>query len=223
MIASRFRSVWMVGLVAGAALGCYLVSQRVATERAALFRLDRQIFAAERDIRTLSTEIAARSRLPQLEKWNVSVLGLTAPGAHQFLDSEIRLAALDGGQAMVPQQRVMGDPDAVRTVSFTPAPPAPVVAPQPNIVTVSAPVAPKAAPAPAAPEPMLRQATFVRAKPSALAPSPEPMHASVTKVAMTTVATPAKAPARSLSLLPDDIGDLAAIERGAGMDKPRRR
>ena len=36
MSAHGFKSVYMVGAIATAALGCYLVSLRVASERAAL-------------------------------------------------------------------------------------------------------------------------------------------------------------------------------------------
>ena len=36
MSSRSFRSVFMVGAIASAALGCYLVSLRVASERAAL-------------------------------------------------------------------------------------------------------------------------------------------------------------------------------------------
>lgn len=95
MIARRFRSVGWVGCVAVAALGCYLVSQRVASERAHVEQLDRRIMMARIDIRKLQTELGTRSRLPVLEQWNRDVLALSAPGAGQYLHGEVQLASFE--------------------------------------------------------------------------------------------------------------------------------
>lgn len=94
MSGSSFRSVFMVASCAGAALGCYLVSLRVASERAALEDVETEIVMAQRDIRLLQTEIGTRGRLAQLERWNVKVLALSAPAADQFLDGGFALARL---------------------------------------------------------------------------------------------------------------------------------
>ena len=94
MSARSFRSVFMVASCAGAALGCYLVSLRVASERAALEQVETQIVLAQRDIRLLETEIGTRGRLAQLERWNVKVLALSAPSADQFLEGGFALARL---------------------------------------------------------------------------------------------------------------------------------
>ena len=53
MSARSFRSVFMVASCAGAALGCYLVSLRVASERSALEGVETQIVTTQRDIRLL--------------------------------------------------------------------------------------------------------------------------------------------------------------------------
>ena len=79
MSARGFGSVFMVGAVAGAALGFYLVSLRVASERAALENVENKIALAQRDIRLLQTEIGTRGRLAQLERWNVKFIRLSAP------------------------------------------------------------------------------------------------------------------------------------------------
>ncbi|MEO7365818.1 MAG: hypothetical protein ABIW03_05825 [Sphingomicrobium sp.] len=89
-----FRSVFMVASCAGAALGCYLVSLRVASERAALEGVETRIVLTQRDIRLLQTEIGTRGRLAQLERWNVKVLALSAPTADQFLDGGFALARM---------------------------------------------------------------------------------------------------------------------------------
>ncbi len=94
MSAQGFKSVFMVGAIASAALGCYLVSLRVASERAALESVENKIVLAQRDIRLLSTEIGTRGRLAQLERWNVKVIRLSAPTADQFVESSFQLATL---------------------------------------------------------------------------------------------------------------------------------
>ena len=94
MSAHGFKSVFMVGGIAVAALGCYLVSLRVASERAALESVENEIVLAQRDIRLLSTEIGTRGRLAQLERWNVKVIRLSAPSADQFVESSFQLATL---------------------------------------------------------------------------------------------------------------------------------
>lgn len=99
--ASSFRSIFMVASCAGAALGCYLVSLRVASERSALEDVENRIVLAQRDVRTLQTEIGTRGRLSQLERWNVRVLALSAPSADQFLDGSFELAKL-----VRPQDRI---------------------------------------------------------------------------------------------------------------------
>jgi hypothetical protein len=94
MSARSFRSVFMVGAIASAALGCYLVSLRVASERAQLEDVETKIALAQRDIRLIETEIGTRGRLAQLERWNVKVIRLSAPSADQFVEGAFQLATL---------------------------------------------------------------------------------------------------------------------------------
>ena len=94
MSTRSFRSVFMVASCAGAALGCYLVSLRVASERSALEGVETQIVMAQRDIRLLQTEIGTRGRLSQLERWNAGAFALSAPSADQFLSGSFELARL---------------------------------------------------------------------------------------------------------------------------------
>jgi len=101
MSSRSFRSVFMVASCAGAALGCYLVSLRVASERASLEDVETQIVSTQRDIRLLQTEIGTRGRLAQLERWNVKVLALSAPAADQFLNGSFELAKLTQPQRKV--------------------------------------------------------------------------------------------------------------------------
>jgi len=94
MSGRSFRSVFMVASCAGAALCCYMVSLRVASERAALENVENRIVLAQQDVRMLQTEIGTRGRLAQLERWNVKVLALSAPSADQFLNGSFELARL---------------------------------------------------------------------------------------------------------------------------------
>lgn len=101
MSARSFRSVFMVASCAGAALGCYLVSLRVASERSALESVETQIVMTQRDIRLLQTEIGTRGRLSQLERWNAGAFSLSAPSADQFLNGSFELAKLTQPQRQV--------------------------------------------------------------------------------------------------------------------------
>ena len=94
MSARGFGSVLWAGAVAGAALGFYLVSLNVASERAELEDVETKIAMAQRDIRLLQTEIGTRGRLAQLERWNVKFIRLSAPSADQFVEGGFHLATL---------------------------------------------------------------------------------------------------------------------------------
>ena len=147
MIARRFRSVGWVGCVTFAALGCYLVSQRVASERAHVEQLDRRILLARIDIRKLETELGTRSRMPVLEQWNRDVLALSAPGAGQYLHGEVQLARFElEGRRRSPIVQVAASSEK-GDVS-----------------------APRAAEMPVEAAPMLRQANYVRPADGAFGP-----------------------------------------------------
>lgn len=94
MSARGFGSVIWAGAVAGAALGFYLVSLNVASERAELEQVETKIALAQRDIRLLQTEIGTRGRLAQLERWNVKFIRLSAPTADQFVEGGFQLATM---------------------------------------------------------------------------------------------------------------------------------
>ena len=92
MIARGFKPVGWVAAVATAALGCYMLSLNVASERAELSEVERQIVLTKQEIRALQTELGTRGRLQQLEHWNADVLALSAPASGQFLRDEFTLA-----------------------------------------------------------------------------------------------------------------------------------
>jgi hypothetical protein len=116
MSVRSFHSVFMASAVAGAALGCYLVSLRVASERAALEDVEASIVQTQGDIRLLQTEVGTRSRLTQLERWNASALDLSAPTAHQILGDKFQLATL-----VQPERRPAVEAPVV--LAAAPAPP----------------------------------------------------------------------------------------------------
>jgi hypothetical protein len=136
MMARGFRPVGWVAALGAAALGCYMLSLRVASERADLARLDRKIVAAQQSIRTLQTEVGTRSRIPQLEDWNEEVLALAAPAAGQFVSANVSLARFD---MRAPPQPL--EPAEIRLASADTAAPAPAARVQ-QAVAEPAPVAP---------------------------------------------------------------------------------
>lgn len=122
MSVRSFHSVFMASAVAGAALGCYLVSLRVASERAALEQVQNRIVLAQRDIRLLQTEIGTRARLAQLERWNVRVLALSAPTADQILGDKFQLARL-----IRPEDKLKVDAPVVLATAPAPPPQQPLI------------------------------------------------------------------------------------------------
>ena len=92
----RLQSLFWLLLVALGALGAYLVSLRVATERNELMHVRTQIAAARADIRYLETEFGARANMRQLEQWNAEDFRYAAPTSDHYLDGERALAHLDG-------------------------------------------------------------------------------------------------------------------------------
>ena len=115
MSVRNFGSLFMVASCAGAALGCYLVSLRVASERAQLEDVETKIVLAQRDMRLVQTEIDTRGRLSQLERWNAGAFALSAPAADQFLKGSFELARL-----VEPQHKV--DFQAPVVLASAPAP-----------------------------------------------------------------------------------------------------
>ena len=186
MIARGFKSVIWVAAVGGAALGCYMVSLRVATERAELAKVERQILLAKSDIRSLETELGTRGRMTQLEDWNSNVLALSAPSSAQYVKDRVTLASLEQQGASITEQAAQ-----VRMASDeTGAAAAPEAAakPAPRIVPAIAPAPPRPAP------PMVHQASYTTTiGPAPAAPKKAPAPAAATKPVVTAAAAaPAK-------------------------------
>ncbi|HEX9964516.1 MAG TPA: hypothetical protein VGB04_05980 [Allosphingosinicella sp.] len=168
MIARGFKSVIWVAAVGSAALGCYMVSLRVATERNELAKVERQILAAKRDIRSLQTELGTRGRMTQLEQWNAEVLALSAPSSAQFLKDEFTLARLYRNDPTVVERSA-----EVRLASADSSAPAETAKPSPP------PVVQAIAERPAAQPPMVHRASFTTAEATAKAkPASAPVQAS---------------------------------------------
>ncbi|ARS27458.1 hypothetical protein [Sphingomonas sp. KC8] len=145
--AARFRSVLWVAAASTAGLGCYLVTQGVAAERAELARTERAIFANRIAIRDLETELGTRASMAQLERWNVQVLALKAPEARQFVNGNVQLASL--GMAVQPAMTAK----LVQVAATKPATPPPPATPD----------------VPETAEPLLRHATYVKPAPDRVA------------------------------------------------------
>jgi len=173
MSARSFKSVGWVAAVGAAALGCYMLSLRVATERNDLARVESQIVAAKQDIRSLQTELGTRGRLSQLERWNAEVLALSAPVARQFLTDEFTLARLDRREQSFEQRADVRMASAETEAPAPAAPQLPALGSSPPVRMAAATAAKDASPLVAtvhqaayAPPTARNQAT--KAKPSAL-------------------------------------------------------
>jgi hypothetical protein len=231
IVATRLSAVWQVAGVAAAALCCYLVSQSVASERAGLLKVDRQISQTQDEIAKLHTEIGVRGRMGQLERWNADVLALQAPRPSQFVSSGVQLASLYGRKG---QPALQLDPAIVRQqgdvtrVAYTPS-----AAPQTPVSSPTAAPMPRAPDmAPAQSQPLLRTATYIRPVPDRLGPavSGPPAAPLIAKIAFQPnkpVVRPAPAPVVKVafqspkSLLPADIGVLAAREAKGSRDSAK--
>lgn len=168
---------WFASCVA-IVLGFYLVSLQVAAERKKLEVMNRQIEAAQRDIRALETEFDTRANLAQLEKWNGDTLALSAPVAGQYVGDEAQLAAMDVSAPNSPglQTAALVVPSApVLMPAVATQPPtaasAPVrVQPAPTRPVIAAPVQMAARVAPRAPVAVASAAPVRVAKIKALEP-----------------------------------------------------
>jgi hypothetical protein len=116
-------SALMLAVTMAAAIGSYTVNLRVSGERAEVERMRKRLVADARDIRNLQAELRTRARLPEMQRWNDSVLQMSAPAATQYLQSPVQLASFGAApEAAAPQ------PD-VRYAVATPAPVAPITTP----------------------------------------------------------------------------------------------
>lgn len=167
MITTRFRDVVWTGGICAAALAFYMVSQSVAAKRAELMGVERKIASTRQEIRRLRTEIDTRGGLAQIEAWNQNVYGLQAPGPEQFALDSVRLVALTRPQPLPLNPAIVATHGAVNKVSYERGEDSAIGAP---VRTASA--GREAAPM-AVSQPTLRQANYVQAKPSALAPQAE--------------------------------------------------
>ena len=208
MIARGFKSVIWVATVGSAALSCYMVSLRVATERNELAKVERQIIAAKRDIRSLQTELGTRGRMTQLEQWNAEVLALAAPSSAQFLKDEFTLARLYRNDPTVADRSA-----EVRLASADTA----AAKPSESAKPATPPVVQAVAERPAAQPPMIHRASFTTAE----APAKPKAPVAKPPAAKPTVARPDKpdaqrtASATSVRPEPGRAGAKPAVKPGS--------
>ncbi len=183
MIARGFKPVAWVAAVALPAIGCYMLSLKVAAERAELANIETRIIAAHQDIRTLQTELGTRGRLQQLEQWNSDVLALAAPIASQFVASNVSLARFDTRAPAI-------DPAAPVQMAAAEAPPVPSpvdLAPRQASLERPAPVEREAV------VPVVRRASLTEERPPAAAPRrAEPAQPLVRRASLATEERPVR-------------------------------
>jgi hypothetical protein len=86
-------TAWLVAGTIAVAVTSYSLSLQVAAERRAVERLARTNAALSSDLKALDAELRVRMRMPQLQRWNDSVLGLVPISATQYLGEPVQLAA----------------------------------------------------------------------------------------------------------------------------------
>ena len=89
------NSIQTASLIAAAlasVMGCYTVSIRASSERAAVITANQQIASDVAEMRLLRAELRTRSRLPELQRWNEQVLALAPPRAEQLIANPVMLA-----------------------------------------------------------------------------------------------------------------------------------
>lgn len=131
-------TAWLVAGTIAVAVTSYTLSLQVASERREVERLARQNRSLQADLKALDAELRVRMRMPQLQRWNDSVLGLVPISATQYLANPVQLAAYGTAPAAPQLPRVQL---AVRDL---PAEPAPAAA-RPILVKAEVPAAPAAA------------------------------------------------------------------------------
>jgi hypothetical protein len=130
-------TAWLVAGTIAVAVTSYTLSLQVASERRDMERLAQQNRALEADLKALDAELRVRMRMPQLQRWNDSVLGLVPISATQYLAQPVQLAAYGTAPAAPALPRVQL---AVRDL----APEAKPSAARPVLVSAPAPAAPAA-------------------------------------------------------------------------------
>lgn len=144
-------TAWLVAGTIAVAVTSYSLSLKVAAERRDMEKLARQNTALESDLKALDAELRVRMRMPQLQRWNDTVLGMVPISATQYLGSPLQLADYGKPPETAPQPRVQL---AVRDIApARPAMTAPLLV-KADLPVAAAPAAIQrvSAPAAAAPE-----------------------------------------------------------------------
>lgn len=177
-------TAWLVAGTIVVAVTSYSLSLKVANERREMEKVARQNVSLENELKALDAELRVRMRMPQLQRWNDSVLGLVPISATQYLDSPVRLTSYGKPlESELPQARL-----AVRDVL-----PAPATAAQPRLVSAELP--PRAQAAPVAQLTQVAQVVQPAAAPAMARPVPEAAPADLLQqVEMTFSAPPGRNP-----------------------------
>ncbi|TPE59541.1 hypothetical protein FJQ54_13760 [Sandaracinobacter neustonicus] len=138
-------TAWLVAGTIAVAVTSYSLSLKVAAERRDVEKLARQNASLQSDLKALDAELRVRMRMPQLQRWNDSVLGMVPISATQYLANPVQLAAygdpIEQAAPAVPHAQL-----AVRDLAPAAHPPAQ----QPLLVSAQAPArAPAMRPEPA--------------------------------------------------------------------------
>ncbi|MBC7506178.1 MAG: hypothetical protein H7267_10710 [Sandarakinorhabdus sp.] len=112
-------SALMLFVTTAVIVGSYTVNLKVSAERAQVERLQRTLVTDARGIRDLQAELRTRARLPEMQRWNDTVLMMAAPAAGQYLRGPLQLAHFAMPEASVQTvQRAVTTPVAIAPPSL---------------------------------------------------------------------------------------------------------
>ena len=198
-------TAWLVAGTIAVAVTSYTLSLQVASERREVEQLARKNRSLQSDLKALDAELRVRMRMPQLQRWNDSVLGLVPISATQYLANPVQLASYGTAPAAPQQPRVQL---AVRDLPAAQAP----SAAQPVLVKAEVPMAPATAGLPARPAP---QQVVSRPAPQQVVSRPAPQQVVVRPASVPAIARPAPETA------PADL--LQQVEMSFGGQQPPQR
>lgn len=85
-------TAWLLAGTLVVAVTSYSLSLKVANERREAERMARVNVSLASDLKAMDAELRVRMRMPQLQRWNDTVLGMVPISATQYLSNSVQLA-----------------------------------------------------------------------------------------------------------------------------------
>lgn len=86
-------TAWLLAGTIAVAVTSYSLSLKVASERREMEKIEGRNGRLETQLKAMDAELRVRMRMPQLQRWNDSVLGLMPISASQYVNNPVQLTA----------------------------------------------------------------------------------------------------------------------------------